>query len=65
MRVYILTDDDFKELMTNIDRDPKWGTKGGSSQVLSQVECQAHEDAHAFYNYQLRTWITKVTGPKT
>jgi hypothetical protein len=60
MKAYILTEKDFEDLLTAIDRDPKWGTQGGSSGVLSKAEEAAHEGAHRFYNYQLRTWINKV-----
>jgi hypothetical protein len=60
MKAYILSEDDFEQLLTAIDRDPKWGTKGGSSQTVSQVEKLAYEDAHRFYNYQIRTWLDKV-----
>ena len=60
MKAYILSDKDFEDLLAAIDRDPRWGTQGGSSSVLSQVEKDAHDNAHRFYNYQLRTWINQV-----
>lgn len=60
MKVYILKDSDFEHLLTSIDRDPRHGERGGSSQVLSTVEEGAHDDAHRFYNYQVRTWINLV-----
>lgn len=60
MKCYLLKDEDFEELFSAIDRDPRWGTKGGSSDVMSKEEQEAHEKAHRFYNYQLRTWADKM-----
>jgi len=60
MKVYILSDSDSELLLANIDRDPQWGTQGGSSGVLSKVEQAAHDSAHRFFNYQIRTWMNKV-----
>lgn len=60
MRVYILQDSDFEQLFSEIDRDPRWGERGGSSAVLSDVERQAHEDAHGRFNHRVRTWADKV-----
>lgn len=60
MKAYILKDSDFDELFAAIDRDPQWGTQGGSSGKLSPTEQAAHETAHRFFNYQLRTWAEKV-----
>lgn len=59
-KVYLLTEKDFEDLLARIDRDPKWGARGGSSGVLSEAERLAHEAAHRFYNYQLRSWIDGV-----
>ena len=60
MRVYLLKDSDFQKLLDNIDRDPRHGWGGGSSQVLSEAESRAHYDAHRFFNYQIQCWIDKV-----
>lgn len=60
MKAYILSDKDFEELLSAIDRDPKWGIQGGSSKVLSPKEQQAHDDAHELFNYQIRKWIDNV-----
>jgi len=61
MKVYMLTQDDIDLLTTMTDRNPRHGDRGGSSQVLSKQESDAHDEAHRFYNYQVRTWIQKVT----
>ena len=60
MRVYLLKDSDFETLLDNLDRDPKHGYRGGSSTVLSEQERQIYDDAHRFYNYQIRVWLGKV-----
>jgi hypothetical protein len=60
MKAYILSDADFEMLLSAIDRDPRWGTQGGSSQVLNAEEQRVHEDAHRFFNYQIRTWMSNV-----
>lgn len=65
MRVYLLTDDDFEALFAAVDRDPRHGAQGGSSDILSDVEQAAHERAHRFMNYQVRTWAAKMKEPKT
>jgi hypothetical protein len=59
-KAYLLTDADFAELLSSIDRDPRWGSQGGSSRFLTQEETAAHDAAHRFYNYQLRTWIEEM-----
>ena len=61
MKVFMLTQEDIDLLTTSIDRNPEHGHRGGSSQVLSEAERKAHSEAHSFYNYQVRTWIAKVT----
>ena len=60
-KVYMLTEDDLNALTAAIDRDPRWGTQGGSSEVFSEEATRAHAEAHRFFNYQVRTWIVKVT----
>lgn len=60
MRVYIIKDSDFEALQSAIDRDPKNGTQGGSSQVLSDDEQRAHDRAHRFFNYQVVTWMQRM-----
>jgi hypothetical protein len=60
MKAYILSDADFEMLLSAIDRDPRWGTQGGSSQVMNAEELRAYEEAHRFFNYQIRTWIGNV-----
>ena len=60
MRVFLLKEEDFENLLANLDRDARYGRAGGSSQVLSKEEAEALKEAHAFYNYQVRTWIEHV-----
>ena len=60
MKAYILSDRDFEDLLSAIDRDPKWGFEGGSSAVLSAEQRQLHDEVHRFFNYQIRTWMDKV-----
>lgn len=60
MKAYILTDKNFEALLTELSRDPKFGTNGGSENILSKEEQNAHNDAHRFYNYIIRRWIDKV-----
>jgi hypothetical protein len=61
-KVYLLTQSDLDLLLTMVDRDPKHGAKGGSSDapVRGPVENAAHDKAHRFYNYQVRSWLDKV-----
>jgi hypothetical protein len=62
MKAYILSEADFERLLLMIDRDPKHGRDGGSSQssVRDAREEQAHDQAHRFYNYQVRKWLDEV-----
>ncbi|TXH49644.1 MAG: hypothetical protein E6Q97_22315 [Desulfurellales bacterium] len=58
MKAYILKESDFQALLTLIDRDPRHGQSGGSSRGgLSSVEQRFYDEAHGFYNYQVRRWI--------
>jgi hypothetical protein len=60
MKAFILTDSDFEALLSAIDRDPQYGERGGSSGCLSEGEKSAHDKAHRFFNYQIRTWMDQV-----
>lgn len=60
MKAFVLTQADFDRLLAEIDRDPSYGERGGSSQVLSPEERAAHERAHRFFNYTVRRWISKA-----
>lgn len=60
MKVYLLKDSDFQRLLDNIDRNPEYGYKGGSSQVLNERERQVYKESHGFYNYQVRNWIDSM-----
>jgi hypothetical protein len=63
MKVYVIRDLDIEALLTAIDRDPRHGERGGSSQVLTQQEQDAHDRAHRFYNFQVRRWLDEVRQP--
>lgn len=65
MRVFLVSQKDLDLLTTMIDRDPKHGTTGGSSQasVRDPEKERAYDEAHRFYNYQIRRWIEEVTKP--
>jgi hypothetical protein len=60
MKVYMLRQQDFDDLLARIDRDPSWGCEGGSSIVMNDEERRAHDAAHRFFNYQVRTWLETV-----
>lgn len=62
MKAYILTDSDFEKILLRIDRDPKHGANGGSSDsgVRDPVMNAVYDEVHRFYNYQLRKWIDEV-----
>jgi hypothetical protein len=62
MKAYILNDKDFADLQTRIDRDPQHGYQGGSSKVITEKDRHIYEEAHRFYNYQVRRWIDLVTA---
>ncbi len=64
MKVYILTDDDFERLKAELDRNPEYGQRGGSSVALSVEQRDAHKEAHGFYSHIVRTWIDKVKGAR-
>ena len=53
----MLTQDDIDLLTTMTEH----GYHGGSSNSLSAAEQATYNEAHRFYNYQVRTWISKVT----
>lgn len=59
MKVYVLKESDFEELLAAIDRDPAHGIRGGSSTVISEEERHIYVRVHRFYNYQVRSWIDK------
>lgn len=62
MKAYILTEKDIERLLTLIDRDPKHGADGGSSRgTMDQHEQMVYNEAHRFYNYQVRKWIDEVS----
>lgn len=60
MKVYLLTDKDFEKLTAEIDRDPMYGERGGSGVSLSADEMNYHHEAHRFFNYVIRRWISSV-----
>ncbi len=60
-KVYLLTQDDIDLLTTMVDRNPEHGHSGGTSNHSDERQREANREAHGFYNYQVRTWIAKVT----
>lgn len=60
-KVFLITQDDLERLTTMVDRNPKHGERGGSSTLLSEAQERAHDEAHRFYNYQVRLWIDMVS----
>lgn len=62
MKRFILSQDDIDALLTAIDRDPQHGDRGGSSCCLSEAERATFDEAHRFFNYQVRTWVQRVTA---
>lgn len=62
MKAYILNEADFERLLLMIDRDPKHGVQGGSSDssVRDAAANRLYAEVHRFYNYQLRRWIDEV-----
>lgn len=62
MKAYILTEKDLENLILRIDRDPQHGDNGGSSNasVNDPGRREAYNEAHRFYNYQVRKWIDEV-----
>ena len=61
--VYIVTPEDIEKLLLRIDRDPKHSMLGGGSDVSVRdpEKERIYDEAHRFYNYQVRTWIAEVT----
>ena len=62
MKVYIINENDINQLLLAIDRDPAYGTRGGSSAVLSERDRYIYDEAHRFYNYQVRNWVERIKG---
>jgi hypothetical protein len=60
MKVYIIKDEDVDRLLDNLDRDPKYGARGGSSQVISKEQQLMFEEVHRFYNFQIRRWLDEI-----
>ncbi len=60
MKVFLLKDVDLERLLLMVDRNPAHGHDGGSSQTFNAEERKAHDEAHRFYNYQVRTWVNQV-----
>lgn len=61
MKVFQLTQADLDRLTLMLDRNPQHGYQGGSSAGLSEKERQTHDEAHRFYNYQVRRWIDEIS----
>jgi hypothetical protein len=65
MKVYIITEKDIQDLLVRLDRNPTYGKDGGSHQSLSHEELKVLDDAHSFYNYQIRSWIQDIKSDKS
>ncbi len=63
-KVFLLREKDFEDLLTRIDRDPQHGSEGGSSAVLTENEKRAFDQAHRFYNFHVRRWISEMREEK-
>lgn len=59
---YLLSDEDFDTLTTALDRDPRFGVKGGSShsEYDNPEMRRLALDLHAHFNYQVRVWIERM-----
>lgn len=65
MKVYLITEKDIKALLTAIDRDPAYGKDGGScNALLTKEEREVYDEAHRFYNYQVRNWLDQIKSDK-
>ncbi len=61
MKAFILKQNDLDRLLTYIDRNPEHGRDGGSSSAtVSEHDQMVRNEAHRFYNYQVRKWIGEV-----
>jgi hypothetical protein len=60
MKAYILSDADFAKLLSEIDRNPKYGANGGSNINLSHEQLVAFDEAHHIFNFIIRKWIDEV-----
>lgn len=62
VKAIILTQEDVARLLTYVDRDPKHGRDGGSSQsdVRDPDKARVYDEVHRFYNYQVRKWLGEV-----
>lgn len=61
MQVCIVKKSDIDRLLVMIDRNPIYGSDGGShlgNQTKEQLE--AYEKAHSFFNYQVRKWVDQI-----
>lgn len=66
MKAFIITQADLDRLKLHVDRDPKHGMDGGSSQasVRDKDKEPIYDEVHRFYNYQVHKWINSVTQDK-
>lgn len=61
MKAYILKEEDLQRLLLAIDRNPQHGQDGGSSRgTPTQQQLMIENEAHRFYNYQVRVWLDSV-----
>lgn len=60
MKVYLLKDEDFEELLTALRLDPaRVPVLGNANGQLTEEQRRVFDEAHRFYNYHVRTWMEK------
>lgn len=61
MKRFILTQEDLNRLLLMIDQNP--AQSGGSTQhsLHDPAKREVYEQAHRFYNYNVRKWIDEVS----
>lgn len=63
MKVFIITESDLSNLILAIDRNPQHGEKGGSSRgTPSREQLAVEQEAHSFFNFQVRRWIKEISS---
>lgn len=61
-RVYLLTESDFENLLLRIAQDPR--PRIPAENPHSSEHRDLIEQAHRFYNYEIRTWLTGVKADR-
>jgi hypothetical protein len=53
-KVYLLTEDDFENLLSRIKEDPR------HRNILHDRDERIYEEAYRHYNYHIHRWMSKV-----